>query len=84
MTNRALLIPVGCLSWSVQPDHPKAQALVLSCTDMRSVECLARLETAVGKPVISSNQAMLLQGLQLLGINAPLVGFGHLLERSRS
>jgi len=64
-------------------DHPDAQALVLSCTDMRSVEVLARLETAVGKPVISSNQAMLFEALQRLNIEEPIQGFGQLLERAR-
>ncbi|WP_425082061.1 maleate cis-trans isomerase family protein [Ruegeria arenilitoris] len=64
-------------------DHPKVDALVLSCTDMRSVEVIARLEDAVGKPVISSNQAMLFQALQLLNIDEPIPGYGQLLERER-
>lgn len=64
-------------------DHPKAEALVLSCTDMRSVEAIAALEQAVGKPVISSNQAMMYQAAQLTGIGEPLRGFGQLLERNR-
>ena len=64
-------------------DHPDAEALVLSCTDMRSVEALARLEDAVGKPVISSNQSLLFQALHLLDIAEPISGYGHLLERKR-
>ena len=40
-------------------DHPDAQAIVLSCTDMRSVEAVERLEAALNKPVITSNQAMM-------------------------
>ena len=59
------------------------EALVLSCTDMRSVESLTRLEQAVGKPVISSNQAMMFQAMQLAGIGEPMTGFGQLLERVR-
>ncbi len=47
-------------------DSSDAQALVLSCTDMRSVETLERLEQAIGKPVVSSNQAMILAALALL------------------
>ncbi|MEM7521188.1 MAG: Asp/Glu racemase, partial [Pseudomonadota bacterium] len=34
------------------------EAIVLSCTDMRSVEAIARIEAATGKPVVTSNQAM--------------------------
>lgn len=61
-------------------DHPDAEAIILSCTDMRSVETLARLEEALQKPVISSNQAMLFQALRCVGITAPVPGFGRLLE----
>jgi len=45
---------LGC-----RADVPKAQALVLSCTDMRAVEDTDRLEDALGKPVITSNQALM-------------------------
>ena len=64
-------------------DHPKAGAIVLSCTDMRSVEIIGRLEEALGKPVITSNQAMMFQALQLAGIGEALPGYGRLLERER-
>ena len=63
--------------------HGTAEALVLSCTDMRSVEAISRLEQAVGKPVITSNQAMAFQAMQLAGIGDALPGYGHLLERER-
>ena len=62
-------------------DHADADAIVLSCTDMRSVETLQRLEDDLGKPVITSNQAMLFQALQLVGMDDALCGFGALLER---
>lgn len=64
-------------------DHADAEAIVMSCTDMRSVEGIARLEQTLGKPVISSNQAMMFQALQLAGIGDALPGFGRLLERDR-
>ena len=64
-------------------DHPEGEAIVLSCTDMRSIETIARLEKVVGKPVISSNQAMMFQAMQLVGIGDALPGFGQLLERTR-
>lgn len=73
--------PDAVFALGLAADHPEAQALVLSCTDMRSVEVLARLEAAVGKPVICSNQAMMFEALGLLGIDTPLPGFGSLLER---
>ena len=58
-------------------DHPDAQAIVLSCTDMRSVEIIDRLEAELGKPVITSNQAMLFQALHHLGLGYA-DGFGNL------
>lgn len=64
-------------------DHPEADAIVLSCTDMRSVETIARLEQAVGKPVITSNQAMAFQAMQMAGIGEPVAGYGRLLELAR-
>lgn len=60
-------------------DSAQAEALVLSCTDMRSVETIERLESALGKPVICSNQAMMHQALGLLGL-APGVACGHLMR----
>ncbi|MEM7058236.1 MAG: Asp/Glu racemase [Pseudomonadota bacterium] len=64
-------------------DNDKAEAIVLSCTDMRSVETIARLEQSLGKPVITSNQSMMFQAMQLAGIGDTLMGFGRLLERNR-
>lgn len=64
-------------------DHPDAEAIVLSCTDMRSVEALDRLEEATGKPVVSSNQAMQFEAMRRAGIGDPVHGFGGLLERQR-
>ena len=60
-------------------DSPAADALVLSCTDMRSVEIIARLEDAVGKPVIASNQAMARQAMDLAGLPDAMTGYGRLL-----
>ncbi len=77
------LSPDAVFELGARADHSDAEAIVLSCTDMRSVETIARLEARLGKPVVSSNQAMMFQTLQLLGIEAPVTGFGSLLERPR-
>ena len=77
------LTPDAVFDLGRRADHSDAQALVLSCTDMRSAEAVARLEDAVGKPVICSNQAMLFEALELLKIGDPVRGFGQLLERPR-
>ena len=75
------MTPDRVLALGRAADHVDADAIVLSCTDMRSVEILQRLEDALGKPVITSNQAMLFQALQLAGMDDALQGFGAVLAR---
>jgi maleate isomerase/arylmalonate decarboxylase len=75
------LKPEQVLALGQAADHADADAIVLSCTDMRSVETLARLEGALGKPVITSNQAMVFQALKLAGMDDALTGYGALLNR---
>lgn len=75
------LDPAAVYELGRRADSPDAEAIVLSCTDMRSVETIARLEQDLGKPVVSSNQAMMYEALGALGITDPIPGFGQLLER---
>lgn len=74
------LDPDAVYRLGLKADHPKAEALVLSCTDMRSVETIERLEAAIGKPVVSSNQAMVFHALRSLGLAEPITGYGRLLH----
>ena len=62
-------------------EHKNADAIVLSCTDMRSVEVIDALEERLGKPVITSNQAMLFTCLQKLQMTDVIDGYGSLLRR---
>ena len=41
---------------------------MLSCTDMRSVEAIDRIEATLGKPVVTSNQAMMFCLMQALNL----------------
>lgn len=77
------LDPQAIFDLGLAADHPRAEAIVLSCTEMRSVEVISRLEEALGKPVISSNQAMAFQAMEWAGIGDALPGYGQLLERAR-
>lgn len=61
-------------------DRPDADALLLSCGALRSVEVIERIEHAIGKPVVASNQAMLWECLRLAGIEDRLDGLGKLLR----
>jgi maleate isomerase len=62
-------------------EHKNADAIVLSCTDMRSVEVIDALEKRLGKPVVTSNQAMLFTCLQKLQMTDVIDGYGSLLRR---
>lgn len=75
------LTPDEVFDLGASADHPDAEAIVLSCTDMRGVETVERLEAALGKPVICSNQAMLFQAMSLLKLDLGDVACGALFRR---
>ncbi|WP_170415490.1 maleate cis-trans isomerase family protein [Ruegeria atlantica] len=62
------LTPDDVYQLACQADHPEVQVIVLSCTDMRSVEAIERIEAALNKPVITSNQAMVFGLLKALNL----------------
>jgi maleate cis-trans isomerase len=62
---------------------PQADVLFLSCGNLRTIEILSTLEKDTGKPVISSNQALLWSALRMAGVKEPVTGYGSLLERPR-
>ncbi len=65
---------------ALEADAPDAQALFLSCTAVRAVDAVERIEADLGKPVVTANQAMFWQALRLAGYDAPVSGFGRLLQ----
>jgi len=54
--------------------HERADAVVMSCTDMRAVEVIEDLEAATGKPYVSSNQAMMFAAIRRLGLEGQVPG----------
>lgn len=63
-------------------DRRDADAVVISCTNLRTVALIEGLETTLGKPVISANQASFWHGLRLAGFQDPVPHYGQLLRRS--
>lgn len=61
-------------------DRPDADAVLLSCGALRSIDVVDEIEQSLGKPVICSNQAMLWDCLRLAGINDRLPDLGRLLR----
>ncbi|MDD1781917.1 Asp/Glu racemase [Enterovibrio sp. ZSDZ35] len=60
---------------------PDADLLFISCTALRATSVLARIELALDKPVVTSNQALVWHSLRLLKYPKPIRGFGVLLEQ---
>jgi len=53
--------------------------LFISCTALRCSSVIARIEEAIGKPVVTSNQALAWDCLRLAGYKDPVDGYGRLL-----
>ncbi len=59
----------------------EADLLFISCTALRASLAVDRIERALGKPVVASNQALAWHILRLLGNETPVAGFGTLFEK---
>ena len=53
-----------------EADHPDAEAIVVSCTNLPTYDVIAPLEVELGKPVITANQATMWATLRALGREA--------------
>jgi maleate cis-trans isomerase len=60
-------------------DTPEAEAVLVSGTGLPTVGVIETLEADIGKPVITSNQAVLWRALRLAGVRERIPGFGRLL-----
>lgn len=75
------LTPEEVFDLAMRVHLPGVEAIVLSCTDMRSVEAVERIEAATGKPVVTSNQAMVFALCRALGLPRPNGAPGRLFAR---
>ena len=75
------LKPEEVFELAIKADQPDVEAIVLSCTDMRSVEAIADIEQATGKPVVTSNQAMIFELCQKLKLPKPNYAAGCLFDK---
>lgn len=53
---------------AIRSNSDDAQAILLSCTDLRTIDAIPKIEEKLGKPVISSNQAMAYCAMAKLGL----------------
>lgn len=62
----------------VQIDDSNADAVLVTATNLASLETLSQMEADIDKPVISTNQALLWHSLVLSDVNPTLSGLGTL------
>lgn len=62
----------------IEADTALVDVVFLSCANLRGFEAVATLEARLGKPVVTSNQAVLWALLRLAGSNAGVAGGGRL------
>jgi maleate isomerase len=61
-------------------DREETEAIIISCTNFRSLEVIEKLEGELNKPVVSSNMAALWKVLRLAGFKDKITGGGKLLN----
>jgi maleate cis-trans isomerase len=71
--------PDYIVEFALSLDRPEAEAIFVSCGALRTLDVVGEIEARAGKPVISSNQAMIWDTLRLAGITDPIAGYGRLL-----
>lgn len=59
---------------------PEADAVFISCTALKSITVIEKLEEKLNKPVFSSNTALMWDVLKKLEIRQPIKGYGSLLR----
>lgn len=60
--------------------HGDSDALFLSCTGLRTAPVVAAIEDAIGKPVVTSNQALAWRALRIAKVPDRVAGKGRLFE----
>ncbi len=58
---------------------PEAQGILISCTNFRTIDIIQKLETDLGKPVVTSVQATVWAALRRIGVGESLPQWGRLL-----
>ena len=76
----AKLSPTSIYQAALDADRADADALFISCTAIRAVEVVDRIEQKLGKPVVTAVQAIFWQSLRFSGFAEPVSGYGQLMK----
>jgi maleate isomerase len=72
--------PEAILDLALSAWSPRSDGLVAACLNFRSHPIIDAIEARIGKPVVTSTQAVLWHLLRLAGVKTPVRGFGRLLR----
>jgi maleate isomerase len=78
----AAVTPDRVAALAKQVDRPGAQAVFISCSNLRTLEIIESLERDLGKPVVTSNQASMWKMLRLVDDRRALPGAGRLFREA--
>lgn len=67
----AAIAPQAIVAAAIEATAVEADALFISCTALQASLAVERIEDAIGRPVVTSNQAIAWQALHLMGVAAP-------------
>ena len=70
------------LGINVYANSKKADALVVSCGALKTLDLIVPLENQIKAPVVSSTPHGLMNGVRLLGISPRVNGFGMVLAKA--
>lgn len=73
--------PTTAYRMAREADRDEADAILIAATNLRTFEVIEDLEADLGKPVLSSNSALLWALLRRCGVRPPGVGLGELGRR---
>lgn len=63
---------------------PKADAVLISCGGLRTLNCSAPIEQRYGLPVVTSTQSAFWAALQLVGESGQIAGYGRMLAEAKA
>jgi maleate isomerase len=78
-----LVQPSEWLQLAVKATPHVADGVFLSCTNIHAPPIIQPLESALARPVVASNQAVLWHALRACGVPDPVLDFGSLFESDR-
>ncbi len=74
------IAPEYLAEFALEIDRPDADAIFVSCGGIRTIDVIEEIESAAGKPVVASNQAMMWNCLRMAGIDDVIEGYGRLMR----